>query len=64
VLNSPKKALGGEWSRPFCSGPWVRSLKGPNLWSYGDQKGNSPDDQHVMQTRFSILRRWCGHMHV
>ena len=29
VLGSSKQALGGEWSHPFCSGPQVRSLKGP-----------------------------------
>ena len=29
VLGSSKQALGREWSRSFCSGPRVRSLKGP-----------------------------------
>ena len=38
--------LGGEWSRPFCSRPWVGSSKGSNLWSCEDQKEYSPEDQY------------------
>ena len=47
-IGSSKQALGGEWSRPFCSRPHVESSKGPKTpWSCDDWLGYSPDDQVV-----------------
>ena len=35
----------GEWSRPFCSWPWVGRLMGPKPMAGEDQIGFSPDDR-------------------
>ena len=37
--------LVGEWSRPFCSWPWVGRLMGPKPVAGEDQIGFSPDDR-------------------
>ena len=38
--------LVGEWSRPFCSWPWVGRLMGPKPVASEDQIGFSPDDRN------------------
>ena len=38
--------LVGEWSRPFCSWPWVGRLMGPKPVASEDEIGFSPDDRN------------------